>query len=401
MKRSDYEPLSYFNDEQRAAVDIYKIIEPNIIGEVSLSRISNETTIPLRTLQRWKNGYQKYGLSGLIRSPRSDSGSTKVDTTVQSLIENTRLNYRRISIVTIHRKVSAQCNQQNLPVPSYKQVYRIVKSMPNSIIELAHRGVKSYSEKYDLIYIREAEKPNEFWQADQTLLDIEVLDEKMQRRRPWLSVIMDDYSRAIAGYSISFDAPSAIHTALMFHQAIWRKENSEWPICGIPEIFYTDHGSDFTSRHLEQVAMDLKIRLVFSKKGVPRGRGKIERFFLSINQLLLESLPGYTKNRTSEKLLTIQELVKKIEYFLIYDYNHRIHSSTQKTPINNWNRSGFLPQMPESLEDLDLLLLHVSKSRKVHSDGIRFQGFRYINTNLSAYVGESVQIRYILKIWLK
>ncbi|WP_207695925.1 hypothetical protein DOK67_0001077 [Enterococcus sp. DIV0212c] len=179
MKRSDFEPLSYFNDEQRAAaVDIYKIIEPNIIGEVPLPRISNETTIPLRTLQRWKNGYQKYGLSGLIRSPRSDSGSTKVDTTVQSLIENTRFNNRRISITTIHRKVSAQCNQQSLPVPSYKQVYRIVKSMSNSIIELAHHGVKSYSEKYDLIYIREAGKPNEFWQSDHTLLDIEVLMKK-------------------------------------------------------------------------------------------------------------------------------------------------------------------------------------------------------------------------------
>ncbi|MGX7172278.1 hypothetical protein ACWOB9_15675 [Enterococcus ureilyticus] len=96
--------MSYFNDEQRAAVDIYKIIEPNIIGEIPLLRISNETTIPLRTLQCWKNGYQQYGLSYLVRSHRSDSGSTKVETTVQSLIENTRLSNRRISIATIHRK---------------------------------------------------------------------------------------------------------------------------------------------------------------------------------------------------------------------------------------------------------------------------------------------------------
>ncbi|EBF5204946.1 helix-turn-helix domain-containing protein [Listeria monocytogenes] len=114
MKRNDFEPLSCFNDEQRAAAAIYKIIEPNIIGEVPLPRISDETIIPLRTLQRWKNRYQKYGLSGLIRNPRSDSGSTKVDTTVQSLIENTRLNNRRISIATIHRKVSAPLIGRNL-----------------------------------------------------------------------------------------------------------------------------------------------------------------------------------------------------------------------------------------------------------------------------------------------
>jgi putative transposase len=41
-----------------------------------------------------------------------------------------------------------------------------------------------------------------------------------------------------------------------------------------------------------------------------------------------------------------------------------------------------------------LLLLTVAKSRKVHPDGIRFQGFRYLDPTLAAYVGESVIIRY-------
>lgn len=66
--------------------------------------------------------------------------------------------------------------------------------------------------------------------------------------------------------------------------------------------------------------------MIFSKIGIPRGRGKIDRFFQNVNQLLL----GYTKNRKSEILLTIQVLEQKIEEFLIYDYNHRIHTSTQK-----------------------------------------------------------------------
>lgn len=55
--------------------------------------------------------------------------------------------------------------------------------------------------------------------------------------------------------------------------------------------------------------------------------------------------------------------------------------------------NGFLPQMPESLEQLDLLLLTVARSRRVHQDGIRFQALRYIDTTLAAYVGESVTIR--------
>ena len=36
----------------------------------------------------------------------------------------------------------------------------------------------------------------------------------------------------------------------------------------------------------------------------------------------------------------------------------------------------------------------MAKLRKVHPDGIRFQGLRYLDPVLAAYVGESVIIRY-------
>lgn len=48
-------------------------------------------------------------------------------------------------------------------------------------------------------------------------------------------------------------------------------------------MLYTDHGSDFTRRHLEQVAADLHLRLVFFTAGVPQGRGKVERFCATTN----------------------------------------------------------------------------------------------------------------------
>ena len=40
--------------------------------------------------------------------------------------------------------------------------------------------------------------------------------------QPWLTVILDDYSRAVAGYFLFFEAPSAAQTALALRQAIWR-----------------------------------------------------------------------------------------------------------------------------------------------------------------------------------
>lgn len=50
--------------------------------------------------------------------------------------------------------------------------------------------------------------------------------------------------------------------------------------------------------------------------------------------------------------------------------------------------------MPESLEQLDLLLIQEVRSRKVRRDGIHFQSLRYLSLTLAAYVGEEVTIRF-------
>jgi len=209
-------------------------------------------------------------------------------------------------------------------------------------------------------------------------------------------VIIDDYSRAVAGYALSLHDPSSIQTALALRQAIWRKGDPHWSVCGIPATFYTDHGSDFTSNHLEQVAADLHMALVFSIAGKPRGRGKVERMFATINQRFLCHQPGYTPpgSPPARPVLSLPELDARLRMFLIETYQQQVHSETGFAPRARWEADGFLPRMPDSLEQLDLLLLTVARPRRVHQDGIHFQGFRYLDTTLAAYVGEDVTIRY-------
>jgi putative transposase len=62
-------------------------------------------------------------------------------------------------------------------------------------------------------------------------------------------------------------------------------------------------------------------------------------------------------------------------------------------PAARWEANGFLPRMPDSLEQLDLLLIQVAKARQVRVDGIHFQSLRYLSTTL-AYVGETVTLRF-------
>lgn len=388
--------LSDWSEEERgAALSKYKLIKPFLEKEKSLLKICKEATLHPRTARRWVSCYKKQGLAGLIRKQREDNGKRRsCSQELQQLIEGLHLQNPHLSAASIFRKIKEYSIKHDQKYPSYRTVSHIIKQLPAGMKTLAHEGSKSYKQQFDLLYNHEARSSNELWQADHVLLDILILREGAENvARPWLTVIMDDHSRCIAGYELSFLAPSSIKTSLCLRQAIWRKNEPQWSICGIPATLYTDHGSDFTSKHIEQVCIDLKIHLIFSQIGVPRGRGKIERFFLMLNQLLFSERDDYTGSKNPRAKITLAELNIIIRAFII-GYNQKLHQSTQEIPKERWEKGGFLPQMPESIYQLDLLLLTVAKPRMVRRDGIWFQGLRYLDPLLADYVGESVVIRY-------
>jgi putative transposase len=374
------------------------VLRAHLEDRVPLTRVAAQSGIPHRTLQRWLARYQAGGLAGLGRAPRADRGRSRFPEPLRLLVEGLALRTPVPSAAQVHRQVTAVAKREGWPVPSYSWVYAIVCGIDPALRTLAVEGTRRYAEVFELVYRRQAGSPNEIWQADHTELDLWVVTPAGMPARPWLTVIEDDYSRAIAGYAVNLGAPSALQTALALRQAIWCKAQPGWHVCGIPAVFHTDHGSDFTSRHMEQAAADLGMRLVFSLPGRPRGRGKVERYMNTINLMCLAALPGYaprgTRDRAGQARLSLAELDAALGAFIITDYNNRVHSETGQPPQARWEAGGFLPRLPESLDQLDLLLLTVAKPRKVHLDGIRFQGLRYLDPVLAAYVGESVIIRY-------
>lgn len=383
--------------EREQALSRFHLIRPFLEDGVPLAHIAREQKLPLRTLGRWVRRYRTQGLAGLVRRARSDKGKMRaVPPEIQSLIEGLALQKPQRTVANIQREIARIAKEHGWRIPSYSTVERIIQHLDPALVTLAHEGSKVYREEFDLIYRREASHANAMWQADHCLLDIWLLNEKGVAARPWLTIILDDYSRAIASYRLNWSAPSALQTALALRQAIWRKEDARWHICGIPSTFYTDHGSDFTSRHMEQVAADLKMELIFSQVSVPRGRGKIERFFSTVNQLFLSHLAGYAPSGDTEQKasLTLPAFEALFRTWLLEDYHHRVQKELAGAPQARWEKGGFLPYMPENLEQLDLLLLTVAKTRRVHQDGVHFRGLRYLDLTLAAYVGEEVLIRY-------
>ena len=227
------------------------------------------------------------------------------------------------------------------------------------------------------------------------LFDILIIGANGKPDRPWLTTVMDDHSRAICGYMVFTGAPSSLNTALALRQAIWRKTDPAWAMCGIPDVLHVDHGSDFTSHHLERTAIELHLRLIFSTVGRPQGRGKIERFFGTINTEVLPTLPGHLGpgNRNPQPVLDLPGLDRAIGAF-IATYNQRTHQALGISPRDAWVADGWIPRMPDTLNELDGLLLTVPTHRTVQRDGIHFQGQRYLAPTLAPFVGHAVTIRY-------
>ncbi|MGP5227722.1 Mu transposase C-terminal domain-containing protein [Arthrobacter rhombi] len=364
------------------------------------TRIAAESGVPLRTLSRWWATYRADPTShGLERARRTDHHGRRIAAELVEAIEALALRRPEPSTAFIHRRVSDIATDRGLRPPSYSSVRAIIGAINPGLRTLAQHGDAAYRDQFELVFRRTASRPNQQWQADHTLLDIMVLGKNGAPVRPWLTIVLDDYSRAVAGYTLFTEAPSAEQTALALHQAINTKSNPGWPLYGLPEVLYSDHGSDFTSERLKQVCLDTHIQLIHSGIGAPQGRGKIERFYGTITTELLPHLPGHIPHGTNgtpvtTPALTMEKLDGIVEQFIVTEYNARPHSQTRQIPIQRWGASGFIPRAPAHPENLDLLLLTATATRKVQRDGIRFAATRYISPVLAAYVGEQVTVRF-------
>jgi len=306
--------------QQEQALARWQVLRAHLEDSCPLVRVGDQHGVPERTLRRWLAAYHTRGLAALARRPRSDRGTRRMPPELQLLIEGLALRRPPPTIATVHRQAAEVARDQGWAAPGYAAVYDVVTSIDPAMATLAHEGSKRYKEVFDLVHRREAAKPNEIWQADHTLLDLWVITPSGRPGRPWLTIIEDDHSRAVAGYAVNLGAPSALTTALAFRQAIWRKPWPGWHVCGIPDAFHVDHGSDFASAHLEQVMADLKIRAYFS-------------------------LPGQPPGRAGQARLTLAELDTAIGTFIREVYNLTPHGETGMPPQQRWEAGAFIPRM--------------------------------------------------------
>lgn len=373
------------------AMENFILIEKYFDGQATVEEIARQAKVSSRTVWRWIKGRRENGIKGLCRKDRSDRGKRrKVQDDLKRAIEGLYLRTPKPTAVWVHEQVIEICKSlPDMQSPSFTVVWEICSDLDNRLKVLAHEGDNAYEQEYDILIRREAERPNEVWQSDHKEIDIWAKDDFGLVGKVWLTCIIDDYSRVIPGYFLDVKKPNSTKIASALRQGVWVKGDEKWTVCGIPDVFYSDQGRDFKSTHIAQAAADLGMKLVRTRKRKPRGRGKIERFFRTVDQRFSK------KHKSSKsKPISLRALTEAFHEWLFSDYHFRKHREIKMTPMDKWSQAAFLPRLPDSLESLDLMLQKVGKSRKMGRDGIRFKNFKYSDMTLSESVGQEFSIRY-------
>ncbi len=179
--------------------------------------------------------------------------------------------------------------------------------------------------------------------------------------------VLDDYSRYCLAFVYLSDE-KADNTILVLQRAI--------DAAGIPDAIYVDNGKQFRSasarmNNFELLCSSLAIKVISTKPYHPEGKGKIERFFETIER---QFIPVARAKAEADPTYTLERLNTDLQEFLETTYHVRTHTTTKRTPRDMFvERDLRHPMQPISIT----AFLEHRESRQVNRHGeISYDGFK-------------------------
>ncbi len=190
--------------------------------------------------------------------------------------------------------------------------------------------------------------------------------------------VLDDYSRYCPAF-VYFSNEKADNSILVLQRAI--------DAAGIPDAVYVDNGKQFRSasarmNNFELLCSSLAIKVISTKPYHPEGKGKIERFFETIER---QFIPVARAKAEADPTYTLERLNADLQEFLETTYHVRTHTTTKRTPRDMFvERDLRRPMQPISIT----AFLEHRESRQVNRHGeISYDGFKIqLDLPLSAEV---------------
>lgn len=265
----------------------------------------------------------------------------------------------------------------------------------------AREGVEG-ERRFSLYLSRPEPARNMTWEGDHKQLDVLVVAQRgLRPRKPWLTVFVDTYSRAIMGYAVSMVPDRGVVLAAL--GAALRCDPDHGPFGGIPGRLRCDNGLEFIADAITQAAVAIGCEVIFTPPYTPFRKGKVERLHSTVITELLATLPFYTQGprRADGRLIApgadpmgLDALVRELDGW-VKNYNlQRAHRGLGgQTPLERWRADA----TPIREADAGLLrrFLLAGESRKVTKRGVHFFGGWYLTSELNAVVGETVDVRYV------
>lgn len=322
------------------------------LDTVALSAVRQRDGVSMpvarRTLEDWWYAYQHGGFAALHPKPRCDRGvSRRLTPEQEERIAAQVKAHPAIAIKVLYR----QWKQQDPQLPDLSAIYRALRRQ--SLDQQARRYLVRQSLSGPTKAF-EAPWVNELWMVDFSPGPFLCVPGQPKALHTYLCALLDDHSRVVthAAYYLAADTRSFHHS---LKQAIQRR--------GVPHKLYTDQGGPFINDHTRVVCANLGIRLLHAKPYHAWSKGKIERFFLTLQQDFEAGLrlPGQAP-------ATLEELNARLADWLQTIYLVRPHQGTGQSPQERFAQGSRQVRLVDPQLDLDRLF-YAQLLRVVRKDG--------------------------------
>ncbi|MFE7235933.1 Mu transposase C-terminal domain-containing protein [Streptomyces sp. NPDC057596] len=253
------------------------------------------------------------------------------------------------------------------------------------------------------------------WEMDHKQLPLVVLPPKGKAICPWLTTVVDDGTRALLGWAVAVTPTSGTVFTAMRMAMLHEPEIS--PFGAVPEFVRIDRGLEFAADDVEGALGTLAVVMHRLPAFQPHRKGKVERLNLTIEQMLIAQLPGFTggprdacgklygpvKDSVAAKQaaegqsdgpMRIERFVERFAAWARWYNTERPHRMLAgRTPLQAWT-DDVAPLRRIGADRLRHLML-AATDRTIQKDGISFQSLTYLAPELYGRGGQRVQIRYM------
>jgi transposase InsO family protein len=331
-------------------------------GRLQNGPYDSDSSVPARTVRRWAASYRaaetkfQNGYVGLL--PRShDRGNS-----TRRLPENTRLlmnefiadDYETLKQKSVYISwigLKRACEARNTQAPSYKTFSLAVRAKAGFRQTLKRQGRRAayvqepFYIELDMKTPRHGDRPFEIGHIDHTELDVEVISARTGQvlGRPWMTLLMDAFSRRVLAFYVTFDPPSYRSCMMILRECVRRHRR-------LPQIVVLDGGREFDSVYFET----LLARYECTKKTRPPAKARFgsvcERLFGITNTRFIHNLAGNTQMTRNVRQVTksvnpkehatwaLPELHDYLSDYLYEIYDTIEHPALGLTPRDSYQR---------------------------------------------------------------